>query len=52
MKDVELEKANNDYFREWIIEEWKQRKQLCIRGDLYYLMEYLELHLADLNLID
>ncbi len=21
--DVELEKANNDYFREWIIEEWK-----------------------------
>ena len=23
MKDVELEKANNDYFREWIIEEWK-----------------------------
>ena len=24
MKDVELEKANNDYFREWIIEEWKQ----------------------------
>ena len=23
MKDVELEKASNDYFREWIIEEWK-----------------------------
>lgn len=21
--DVELEKENNDYFREWIIEEWK-----------------------------
>ena len=23
MKKIELEKANNDYFREWIIEEWK-----------------------------
>ena len=23
MKYVELEKAENDYFREWIIEEWK-----------------------------
>lgn len=23
MKNIELEKANNDYFREWIIEEWK-----------------------------
>ena len=23
MKDVELEKADNDYFREWIIEKWK-----------------------------
>ena len=23
MKDVALEKADNDYFREWIIEEWK-----------------------------
>lgn len=23
MKKIELEKANNDYFREWIIEKWK-----------------------------
>ena len=21
--DIKLEKENNDYFREWIIEEWK-----------------------------
>lgn len=33
--DVILEKENNNYFRKWIIEEWKHHNTKNIAKDLY-----------------
>ncbi len=37
-KDVRLEKENNDFFRKWIIEEWKQHNTV----DLIYQLRIIE----------